>query len=144
MSQSTSNPSIPSVISANSSIVPDDGSTLDHHKGARKHSSDETINPATAPDEDEGYVGDHAIDSGEESEDDFIDFTRHKAKKAELTRSESVSYAELHRHQNARRARTSSIKRTVSTKTSRSGSNGTVKKVRSHEGDEKAQEITNI
>jgi len=144
MSQSTSNPSIPSVISANSSIVPDDGSTLDHHKDARKHSSDETINPASAPDEDEGYVGDHAIDSGEDSEEDFIDFTRHKAKKTGLTRSESVSYAELHRHHNARRARNSSIKRTASTKTTRSGSNGTVKKVRSHEGDGEAQEITNI
>lgn len=130
MSQSTSNPSIPSVVSANSSIVPEDGLHLDMHKEASNLSSDDTLHPASdRQDDSEGYAADNAVEScdddDDESDEDFIVMTRKRSRKEGLTRSESISNAQLSRHR-ARRETTASIK------TNRNGSSNTMRKVRSH------------
>ena len=77
MSQSTSNPSIPSVASASSSIVPDDGYSL---AGQQKSSpvphlaAPVPIHPRHEQEYDDGYVGDHQPESNEdEDESDFSD-----------------------------------------------------------------------
>ncbi|OCL03337.1 kinase-like protein [Glonium stellatum] len=134
MSQSTSNPSIPSVISANSSVAPDDGFLMEPVKEVVARASDDTLNPNAASSEDyTGYEGDifgssEDNDEQEESDDDFIVMTRKKKGKEGLERSDTISNAELSRHR-VRRELASSCSR----KSTRSGSNGTVKKVRPHE-----------
>ncbi|KAK5148860.1 hypothetical protein LTR04_000413 [Oleoguttula sp. CCFEE 6159] len=100
MSQSTSHPSMPSIeSSANSSVVPDEGSTMDSTDSGGTLKLD-----AKTHDDDEGYAGDHAIESEEEykdsddSDDDgFLEVTRHRSRREGLTRSESVSNAQLQR-----------------------------------------------
>jgi len=137
LSQSTSNPSIPSIISADSSIVPEDGLYGDHDKDDMAEWPGNAICiTRTAPDEyeEEGYVGDHAIESaddGDDSDDDFIEMTRKKTNTSR--RSESISNAALSRRRVRRATDKSSIKST------RSGSNNTMKKIRSH-GDTDTEE----
>jgi len=131
MSQSTSNPSIPSVVSANSSIVPDDGLSLDTSKDPQNLSSGDTLHPGDKQDDYEGYAADDAVESedDDESDDDFIEMTRKKSRKEGLTRSESISNAQLSR----RRAR---LETASSPKTDRSNSSNTMKIVRSHSDSE--------
>ena len=90
MSQSTSNPSIPSVASANSSIVPDDGYGL---LGQQKASpvpdlaAPVLVRPRRKDVEyDDGYAGDHALESNEDEDDSdsddesgFLEMTRKRA-----------------------------------------------------------------
>ncbi|KAL1636435.1 hypothetical protein SLS58_009788 [Diplodia intermedia] len=138
MSQSTSNPSIPSVASANSSVMQDDLVPTDQ----KIHSlvvTTEAANPViSVTDEHEhdhaGYDGDHAIESDDEedsdddsSDDDLLVMNlRKKPAPKRPSRSESISYAELSRGK-VLAGFGASVR-----KSSRSGSNGTVKKVRSH------------
>lgn len=133
MSQSTSNPSIPSVISANSSIAPEDGLLMEPVKEVVARASDDTLNPNATTNEDyTGYEGD-VFESGDENEeqedsdDDFIVMTRKKKGKEGLERSNTISSAELSRHC-VRRELASACRRST-----RSGSNGTVKKIRPYE-----------
>jgi serine/threonine protein kinase len=130
MSQSTSNPSIPSVVSANSSIPADDELHI-----AAQRVEDNTDNDEDkvhlpiidySQDEDINYDGDHAIESDEDSDDSFIEMTRYRSHTQGLSRSESISNGELALRR-ARRATGNS-----SVKSIRSGSNNTMKKIRSH------------
>ncbi|KAF2809647.1 kinase-like protein [Mytilinidion resinicola] len=89
MSQSTSNPSIPSVISATSSVALDDGFTLDL---AKKQGVKTGLDPNVAiADDYAGYDGDHAVEIGDEEddsdEDDFIVMN----KKSGVRRSDSIA-----------------------------------------------------
>ncbi|KAK7512167.1 serine/threonine-protein kinase-like protein PAK1 [Phyllosticta citriasiana] len=133
MSQSTSNPSIPSVVSANSSVMQDD-SFGPEQKSHALHTAIEISPNSTfsggGEHDQHGYEGDHAVesdeDSSEDSGDDFIEMSSRKRPLPKRpSRSESISYAELSR--NKGRPEFGSGR-----KSSRSGSNGTVKKVRSH------------
>lgn len=142
MSQSTSNPSIPSVISANSSVMQDD--LMPPEQKIRPIELTEASNPTISVTEDhehdhEGYDGDHAIESDDEeeedsddsSDDDFVEMNiRRKPPPKRPSRSESISYAELSRGK-VLAGLGASVR-----KSSRSGSNGTVKKVRSHSDSE--------
>ena len=125
MSQSTSNPSIPSVASADSSM-PDECSRIDSFPGMVPAISAESIhlNQFDAPTDDPaGYDGDHAIESEDDDESDEEDFlVMGRKKPPALARSESVSNAELAR---------SDIRKDISQRrrSTRSGSNGTVKKI---------------
>jgi [calcium/calmodulin-dependent protein kinase] kinase len=146
MSQSTSNPSIPSVASADSSVRTDDGLHYDTSHDFRKDSEGDelfiSIDQRAAYSqqtqaEDFAYDGDHAVESddGEDSDDSFVEMTRHKSKRQGLTRSESISNGELALHR-ARRATNEG----QSIKSARSGSNNTMKKVRSNESDEEGKQ----
>ncbi|KAJ9642416.1 hypothetical protein H2199_004797 [Coniosporium tulheliwenetii] len=143
LSQSTSNPSIPSDISASSSIVPDDGVTLGKHSEAAEYSSGDTategynsaanyssgdtpVSPHRTLEEDDGYAGDHAVESEDEDdsdEDELLMMNSRKNKAAGRIRSNSISNAQLARKHAVHGSGASSIKST------RSGSNGTVKRV---------------
>jgi [calcium/calmodulin-dependent protein kinase] kinase len=139
MSQSTSNPSIPSVASADSSVRTDEGACfLEHNRGDRKESeqsddlflsSDQrAIYAEQSHHEDFAYDGDHAVESDDDddSDDSFVEMTRHKSRTQGLTRSESINNGDFALHR-ARRATGESH----SIKSARSGSNNTMKKVRS-------------
>ena len=130
ISQSTSNPSIPSVLSADSSIPPDDGPMLGYQKEPiqQNPSSEETVSTIhkDTHDDDEGYAGDHAVESGDDEEDssdgEFI--TMKKKKKApSRARSASINNAALARSRDKKYSRST-----------RSGSSNTVKKVHSYSG----------
>ncbi|KAF2491018.1 kinase-like protein [Lophium mytilinum] len=122
MSQSTSNPSIPSVISATSSMALDDGFAVDLTKDQGAQTSHDP-NVAIADDY-AGYDGDHAVEIGDEEddsdEDDFIVMN----KKSGVRRSDSIANGVLARSSD--RGLSFSSRR----RSNRSGSNGTVKKVR--------------
>lgn len=128
MSQSTSNPSIPSVLSADSSVQADDNHYLSNHS---KHncytqhdamsSGGKTVNDDLL--EDYSYDGDAAAESdaaveSDGSEEDFIVMMPKKK-----TRSESVTIGELANSH-------------LSIKSERSGSNNTMKKIKSRDDDE--------
>ncbi|KAI9761158.1 MAG: hypothetical protein M4579_001205 [Chaenotheca gracillima] len=137
MSQSFSYPSVPSVVSARSSISADESGV-----GPPKPTQvlPLSLPPATVPeielDADSGYNGDHAEeddaddDQGNEDsdddEDDFLVMTRRKTRSQGVGRSESVSNAQLARHRE--RHETSGTMRKK-----RSGSSGTLKKVLSND-----------
>lgn len=124
MSQSTSNPSIPSVASANSSVAPDDCLSMQQLHPMPAALSGDSINQFNTPSDDPaGYDGDgdHPIES-EDDESDEEDFIMMGSKKP--VRSGSISNAELARS-SIRKEYLSSRRRST-----RSGSNGTVKKVR--------------
>jgi SNF1-activating kinase 1 len=122
LSQSTSNPSIPSVVSANSSIHPDD-MYLDPVKEVVPRASEDTLNPdAQAPQytiNEEMYPQDHVVESAddedEDSDDDFIEMGRRS--RTGHGRSESISNAELARRRH---------RRGISQKSTRSESGGTI------------------
>ena len=142
MSQSTSHPSMPSMISAGSSVSAEDPSI---------HSSNQALGPlpprtpksvldsfpsqektisTPLSDEDQGYNGDTAVetddDEGDSDEDDFLVMTRRKARGQGSGRSQSVSKAALTRR-NLRRGTDGS------SKTDRSGSNNTLTKTPTQE-----------
>ena len=143
MSQSTSNPSIPSVASADSSVRTDDGAYFgDNNFGARKESEGDELfismdqraaYSQQTQQEDFAYDGDHAVESDDDddSDDSFVEMTRSKSRRQGLTRSESISNGELALHR-ARRA----TGENQSIKSARSGSNNTMKKVRSRNDSE--------
>ncbi|KAL6707917.1 hypothetical protein ACN47E_003591 [Coniothyrium glycines] len=125
ISQSTSNPSIPSVASAGSS-APDDCAPLDYQFEVVPSRSADAFNVHTfdAHEDPAGYDGDHAIESDEDDDSDedcglFIG----KRKPATSHRSSSISNAELARS-NIPLGSLSMRRRSA-----RSGSNGTVKKI---------------
>jgi [calcium/calmodulin-dependent protein kinase] kinase len=127
MSQSTSNPSIPSVASVGSS-VPDECGSLDQFANMLPTASADSIahNQFDAPiDDPAGYDGDHAIDSDEDdsSDDDGGLFMGRKKPVPKPRRSNSISNAEL--------ARSNLSKEVMNSRrrSARSGSNGTVKKI---------------
>lgn len=127
MSQSTSNPSIPSVASASSS-VPDDCAPRDRFASMLPTASADSIahNQFDAPvDDPAGYDGDHAIDSDEDdsSDEDVGLFMGRKKPAPKPRRSNSISNAEL--------ARSNISKEVMDSRqrSARSGSNGTVKKI---------------
>ncbi|KAI9831457.1 MAG: hypothetical protein M1819_005056 [Sarea resinae] len=145
MSQSTSDPSIPSVISAGSSISADDSAAIfEKPYRPRSRRTNETITPDQNPadiasDDEAGYNGDsdnrrfkgyreasHAIQSDDDSdsEGDYIVMSKRK----DRMRAESVSNGEL-----SRRALRSSS--SMSRSKTRSGSSGTMKKVMSEDSD---------
>ncbi|KAI9848194.1 MAG: hypothetical protein M1837_000868 [Sclerophora amabilis] len=128
MSQSFSHPSVPSVLSASSSISADD-SAMALPKATEFILSPRQESPVVIPsvdsDDDAGYNGDHADDSDEE---DFLVMTRRKSRSKGFVRSESVSNAQLARH-----GERHGIGGTLKKK--RSGSSGTLKKVLSNEED---------
>lgn len=116
MSQSESNPSIPSVASTGSPTQVGCGSFDEHSwiSAASVNQLDASIDDAA------GYDGDHAIDSDDDSESDdgmVMNFSKKKSIASSSQRSNSVSNGELAR---------ASIHFRRST---RSGSNGTVKKI---------------
>ncbi|KAF2467086.1 uncharacterized protein BDR25DRAFT_359119 [Lindgomyces ingoldianus] len=128
MSQSTSNPSIPSVMSADSSVTADDCPQINPlHEFSTSASN--TMDYFEMPHDDlTGYDGDDALESEEDDEDseeeDFIVMTKRKSNTQGLTRSGSISNAQLAR-QSVRKEVIASRRRSE-----RSGSNGTVKKIR--------------
>jgi len=122
MSQSTSNPSIPSVVSADSSVPPDEGLyMLGPHKESEerdKAPSSPCVPPAHHDDYD-GYDGDGdaAVDS--DSDDSFIEMSRQKSRSQPPQPSESIS-----KGGHAPRGKRSSN----SVRLTRAGSNNTMKK----------------
>lgn len=128
MSQSTSNPSIPSVASAGS-FMPDDCAQQSRYDNMLPTGSRNSVRVnqfETPADDPAGYDGDHAIDSEEdyESDEDAGLFIGKRKPASKLRRSNSISNAELARGQ-ARQA----LKTTGRRRSARSGSNGTVKKI---------------
>ncbi|KAF2848913.1 hypothetical protein T440DRAFT_534420 [Plenodomus tracheiphilus IPT5] len=127
MSQSTSNPSIPSVASAGSS-APDECAPLDYYSDMMPTSSASlNANRFEVPIDDlAGYEGDHAVESNDDSDSEgdvlFIGASKRKSQ-AKLGRSNSISIAEVARS-NAHPESFSHRRRSA-----RSGSNGTVKKI---------------
>jgi serine/threonine protein kinase len=125
MSQSTSNPSIPSVASAGSS-APDECSAMDNYQSMMPTTSADSFhhNQFDAPiDDAAGYDGDHALESDDDDSDDDGGLFIGKRKPTPSYRSESISIAEVAR---------SDIRKEVlhnRRRSGRSGSNGTVKKV---------------
>jgi hypothetical protein len=124
MSQSTSNPSIPSVASAGSS-APDECSPMNNYQSMIPTASADSFhhNQFDVPiDDPAGYDGDHALESDDDdSDDDGLFIGRRKPTQSQ--RSESVSIAEVSR---------SDIRKEVlhnRRRSGRSGSNGTVKKI---------------
>jgi hypothetical protein len=124
MSQSESNPSIPSVASAGSS-APDECAPLDNYQSMMPTASADSFhhNQFDAPiDDPAGYDGDHALESDDDDSDDGGLFIG-KRKPTQSHRSESISVAEVAR---------SDIRKDVMhnrRRSARSGSNGTVKKI---------------
>ncbi|KAI9680518.1 MAG: hypothetical protein M1817_003958 [Caeruleum heppii] len=148
MSQSTSYPSVPSVISAGSSVSADD--SIGYHVKPDNYpvvSAAEVIPgpppfrmirrpaPAIHSDDEAGYNGDHAVDSEDsaDSDDDFLTMGGGKSRRGGSGRSASVSNAQLAR----RRARRGSRGTMTS---NRSGSSGTVKKSLSSEEGERSRQ----
>ena len=136
MSQSTSYPSVPSVVSAGSSIATDDAAAYLAKKetvSPMPRTEDTMTPPRQKPrqstatigsDEDAGYNGDHGGDDEEDSDDDdFLVMSRHKAGVDGANKNGST-------HGSIRRG---SSKATRST---RSGSTGTLRKTLSHEESE--------
>ncbi|KAF1970494.1 kinase-like protein, partial [Bimuria novae-zelandiae CBS 107.79] len=123
MSQSTSNPSVPSVASATSSLALDDYAPQ-KMMSAGSGSSIYLNQFSTPTDDPAGYDGDHAVESeDDDSEEEFLVMGKKKMKPApKNARSESITNAELAR---------SNIRKELGCRrrTNRSGSNGTVKKV---------------
>lgn len=130
MSQSTSNPSIPSVASVGSS-APDECAPSNHFAAMLPTTSADSFrsNQFEAPvDDPAGYDGDHAVESEEELEDDESDddalFFGCSKTASKPRRSNSISNAEL-----ARSSVTSEFRALGGRRSARSGSNGTVKKI---------------
>lgn len=125
MSQSTSNPSIPSVVSAGSS-APDDCAPLHNLPNIIPTASAESFhhNQFDAPiDDPAGYDGDHAIESDEDDDSDDGGLFMGRKPPVRSHRGGSISNAEL--------ARADMRKDVIHNRrrSARSGSNGTVKKI---------------
>ncbi|KAF1814510.1 kinase-like protein [Eremomyces bilateralis CBS 781.70] len=136
MSQSTSHPSMPSVASANSSVPEEEYTVKEVKQNVAPVVQISPMSPSlvvpqsSAPrnthEEDDGYApddytGDDAVDS--DDSDDFLVMSRNHRNKQGLSRSQSVSNAEIARRRTRRATTISSMK------TTRSGSNNTMKKI---------------
>lgn len=136
MSMSMSNPSIPSVISEASSVDPSDGFTIEEIEEKGNMSSDDTLDPRQrVHDEhiDEGYSpdGDQALDS--DNEDDF-DSSSDSDGGLVMSRRKSKTPAI------PGNGGSGSLAAARTRKSSRSGSNNTMKKVRTRDSeDERAR-----
>ncbi|KAL1612549.1 hypothetical protein SLS60_000776 [Paraconiothyrium brasiliense] len=122
ISQSTSNPSVPSVASATSSLALDEYAVPKMTPAASGSSIHLHQQFNTPTDDPAGYDGDHAVESeDEDSEEEFLVMGKKKPV-PKLSRSESITNAELAR---------SNIRKELGyrRRSNRSGSNGTVKKV---------------
>ncbi|KAF2399234.1 hypothetical protein EJ06DRAFT_531567 [Trichodelitschia bisporula] len=127
MSQSTSNPSIPSVVSAASSLPPDDRAHMNNADWMTEAlPSDASSATARYAEEDDGYAGDDALETDEDddSDDSFIEMSRRKSVK----RSNSISCAEVlvHRRQTGAAESIRSV---------RSGSSNTMQRMKSNGGE---------
>ncbi|KAF2018152.1 kinase-like protein [Aaosphaeria arxii CBS 175.79] len=126
ISQSTSNPSIPSVASANSSVAPDEclQMQMGAYHVAPETSEDSIKHHFSLRDDTSGYDGDHALESGDDEDsgdDDFLVMGKRKTNSS--TRSGSISNGELARSHDRK------VFLAERQRSSRSGSNGTVKKI---------------
>jgi [calcium/calmodulin-dependent protein kinase] kinase len=126
ISQSTSNPSIPSIVSATSSVAPDESISIGPPKkeSAFEH---QTHLPNNGACEDlAGYEPDHpfASDGDDDSEEELLVITKKKGSTHGSTRSGSGLNTDISRP-HGRRDTLSSRRRS-----DRSGSNGTVKKIK--------------
>lgn len=121
ISQSTSNPSVPSVVSATSSVALDEFDVAKMTPAA-SGSSIHLNQFSTPTDDPAGYDGDHAVESDDESSDEDFLVMGKKKPAPTLRRSESITNAELAR---------SNVRKELGyrRRSNRSGSNGTVKKV---------------
>ncbi|KAI9801252.1 MAG: hypothetical protein M1833_002822 [Piccolia ochrophora] len=149
ISQSASHPSIPSVISPSSSIATDDPLFLSadpEYSSSSRHKLD-TITPpspqlqpdlpSVVSEDDLGYNGDHAAESGDDSPDsdeDFLVMIRRKTRLEGSGRSESVSNAQLALRHSRRSSR-------GTTRSTRSGSSGTLRKAVSNDTGEHGRNI---
>lgn len=147
VSMSVSNPSIPSVISEASSFDPTDGMPVERLEDKRNLSSDETLNPGLPLHDDavdEGYDPDkeQALNSGDEESDSDTDSDgglvmgkrrKSSTKHTNATKSGSLGSA---LEQASRKERRGTGLSARSKKSSRSGSNNTMKKVRTRDGEE--------
>ena len=134
MSQSTSNPSIPSVISVDSSVPPDEGIYMvgSSNKETQQHQSGNNTTELFSQqhhDDYEGYAGDGDAadadaDSDSDSDDSFIEMSRPKSRAYAENHTESVSIGELGLHRNK--------KGTGTVRATRSGSNNTMKEAHGH------------
>jgi len=133
-------------VSASSSVGPDQIPYTVSEKGEKEFSTDESDTTTTTAqdlrsrndDYDAGYIGDDALETDPEddsdseedsdSDEDFIMMGSKKKKGPHQVRSNSISVAQIARAKPA--TGSSSIKST------RSGSNNTMKKVRSHSASE--------
>lgn len=149
VSMSMSNPSIPSVISEASSVSmhPMDGEPLDDSE-KEQVSSDDTLNPSLEVNEesDEGYSPDHAVDSEDDYDsssdsDGGLVMSRRKsaAKGSGVTGNLTVASEAQMAHRKERRGTGLS---TRSKKSSRSGSNNTMKKVRTRDSEDERSRLT--
>ncbi|KAJ9623531.1 hypothetical protein H2203_005793 [Taxawa tesnikishii (nom. ined.)] len=125
----STNPSVPSVISEASSVVP---SEYDESAVSDVLSSGDTLHLKAPEEHDDGYAPDRAIESDDydtdsSDEDGGLMMMRKRSAQQGLTRSMSISNAQLARHRERRETTSSAF----SKKSSRSGSNNTMKKVRS-------------
>jgi [calcium/calmodulin-dependent protein kinase] kinase len=131
MSQSTSNPSIPSVISAHSSVTTDnDGfQVTDLPKDHAILASDDTVavteQQPTAHDDYDGYAGDHALDSGDDSDGSYIEMSMKKPA-ARTAAQRTISNSFIGQSEAPRRPRRSTE---ASATSGRTGSNNTMQKV---------------
>ncbi|KAF7189387.1 Serine/threonine-protein kinase ssp1 [Pseudocercospora fuligena] len=154
VSMSISNPSIPSVISEASSVSP--SMHGDHHDGKGQPSSDETLNPPAAPhqylhdDNINGYSPDHEEEAAVNSDcDEEFDSSSDSDGGLVMSRRKSAAKqgghgvsAPLGMRKKERRGTGVS---TRSKKSSRSGSNNTMKKVRTRESsDEQSRRSLDI
>lgn len=133
MSQSTSNPSIPSVVSADSSVPPDDGVYMLSPDKLPEERVGTTKKPfGLHQHEDyEGYDGDGDAAAESDSDDSFIEMSRQKSKQPPK-HSESASNGELALH--------GYKKSPSSARSARSGSNNTMMKVQTQgESDEEGR-----
>lgn len=149
MSQSTSYPSVPSIVSAGSSVSADE---LALYKMPMQTTSPAPqmppsfvdpfsklkIMPTVASEDDAGYVGDIAVETDEDGddsdgEDDVLVMSRRKTRVQAPLRSQSVSFPQLSR-------RTTRRGTVGSGGTDQSGSSGTVKKTLSNENEAGAEE----
>ncbi|KAK4541239.1 hypothetical protein LTR36_008155 [Oleoguttula mirabilis] len=147
VSMSISNPSIPSVISEASSVDLADGAPLEELDEKHDVSSDDTLNPQARKEEeerhDEGYSPDADQALGSDNDDDEYDsssdsdgglvMSRRKSKTPSSTARGSTGAALEQANSKERRGTGLSAR---SKKTSRSGSNNTMKKVRTRDSEE--------
>lgn len=145
VSMSISNPSIPSVISEASSVDPGDELCQANGDEKREQSSDETLNPSPrskpAPDElvDEGYSPDQEIALDTDRDEEEFDSSSDSDGGLVMSRRKSAARGHgLVVGTETPKERRGTGLSTRSKKSSRSGSNNTMKKVRTREsGDER-------
>lgn len=140
ISMSMSNPSIPSVISEASSVDLADGAPIEEIEEKQDVSSDDTLNEQSRKEEeehrDEGYSpdADQALDS--EDDDDVYDSSSDSDGGLLMSRRKSKTPSNAARAQAHSKERRGTGLSARSKKSSRSGSNNTMKKVRTRDSED--------